>query len=65
MSFHDLRKRIFEVIESATENDKISHIYDIVMMIAIVASLVPLAFKTETVFFKIIDKICVVLATAV
>ena len=61
MSFHDLRKRIFEVIESATENDKISHIYDIVMMIAIVASLVPLAFKTETVFFKIIDKICVVL----
>ena len=40
-----MRKRLFEVIESAYENDRLSNVYDIVMMIIIITSLIPLAFK--------------------
>ncbi len=56
-----MRKRLFEVIETAKENDRLSNIYDIFMMIVIVASLIPLAFKSENTVFFIIDKIAVVI----
>ena len=55
-----MRKRIFEIIEMSDGNDVISSIYDALMMITIVISLVPLAFKTEYYAFQVIDKICVV-----
>ena len=55
------RKRLFEIIETATDEDKLSNIYDIFMMVVIVASLVPLAFKNEYFAFKIIDKVAVVI----
>ncbi|MBQ6065459.1 MAG: ion transporter [Clostridia bacterium] len=54
-----MRKRIFEIIEQSSGNDKASSVYDVVMMIAIIASLVPLAFKEETQLFFVIDKVCV------
>lgn len=56
-----MRKRLFEIIETATENDKISNIYDIFMMIIIIISLIPLAFKTDNALFNIIDKIAVII----
>ncbi len=56
-----MRKRLFEVIETAKENDRWSNVYDIFMMIVIVASLVPLAFKGNTFAFEIIDKVAVVI----
>lgn len=56
-----MRKRLFEVIETAKENDRLSNVYDIFMMIVIVASLIPLAFKSENTVFFIIDKIAVVI----
>ncbi len=56
-----LRKRLFEIIESAKESDRVSNIYDIFMMITIVASIIPLAFKAELPVFVIIDKIAVVI----
>ena len=47
-----MRKRLFEVIEISTDNDKISAFYDIFMLISIIISIVPLAFKeTNAVFF--------------
>ena len=55
-----MRNRIFQVIEVAHENDKYSTRYDIVMMIVIVASLVPLAFKSDHAVFFWIDKIALV-----
>ena len=55
-----MRKRIYEVIEVAKIEDKLSDVYDIFMMTIIIASLVPLAFKTETVLFEIIDYIALV-----
>ena len=54
-----LRKRLFEIIEVAEESDRLSNIYDIGMMIVIVASIIPLAFKTTNTVFSVIDKITV------
>ena len=49
-----MRKRIYEVIEIAREDDRASAIYDSSMMAIIILSLVPLAFKeTNTVFAAI------------
>ena len=56
-----MRKRIYTIIEAASENDRISNVYDIFMMITIVASIVPLAFKKEYNTFIVIDKIAVVI----
>ena len=54
-----MRKRIYEVIEVAKENDKVSHIYDLGMIVVIIMSLVPLLFKTETTLLYIMDKVTV------
>ena len=56
-----MRKRIFEIIETAKEDDRLSNIYDIFMMIVILLSLIPLAFKSENIVFVVIDKIAVVI----
>lgn len=52
-----MRKRIFEIIELAGENDRASRIYDYTMMAAILLSLVPLAFKQELLVFTVLDKV--------
>ena len=51
------RRRIFEIIETAGENDKASNAYDLFMMVMIIMSLVPLAFKEEYTAFVVIDKV--------
>ena len=56
-----MRKRLFQIIETASEEDRLSNIYDIFMMIVIVASLIPLAFKTEWIVFEWIDRVAVVI----
>ncbi len=54
-----MRKRIYEIIEQAKEGDRISFVYDFVMLVAIVASIIPLMFKTEYPVFKTIEFITV------
>lgn len=56
-----MRKRIFEVIETAKATDRLSNIYDIFMMAVIIISLIPLAFKEETAFFFYVDKAAMVI----
>ena len=53
------RKRVFEIIEASEGGDKQSAIYDVVMIVLIVASLIPLAFKNDNPVFFVIDKIAV------
>lgn len=53
-----MRKRIFEIIESARGGDRASSVYDGLMMVLIVVSLVPLAFKEETPALGMIDRAC-------
>ena len=54
-----MRKRIFEIIETSDGSNTWSTIYDYLMMVVIVASIIPLAFKQDTTLFSIIDKIAV------
>jgi len=54
-----MRKRIFEIIELSSGEDKLSSLYDYSMMVVIIASLVPLAFKEDLLLFQIVDKITV------
>lgn len=54
-----MRKKLFEIIEVADDNNKTSKIYDFVMMIIIFCSIIPLCFKTETQILQIIDNVSV------
>lgn len=53
--------RLFEIIEIAEDGDTLSNVYDVFMMITIVASIVPMAFKSTNIVFNIIDKVTVII----
>ena len=55
-----MRERIFQIIEKSDGEDKPSRIYDTLMLVSIVASLIPLAFKTDNTIFFVIDKAAMV-----
>ncbi|MBR4426755.1 MAG: ion transporter [Spirochaetales bacterium] len=54
-----IRKRLFEIIEISTGNDLASSIYDYFMIVVILFSLVPLAFKRTTTALNVMDKVTV------
>ena len=54
-----MRKKLFSVIESAEKDSKLSNFYDLIMMVTIVVSVVPLAFKETNTIFQWIDYITV------
>ena len=54
-----MRKRIYTIIEQGHDGDVISIFYDILMLIAITASIIPLMFVEETATFRIIEQITV------
>ena len=56
-----MRRRLFEIIEVSSDNDKASMVYDVSMMIAIVVSIVPLAFKETFPVFYYTDAVTTVL----
>ena len=58
------RKRIFEIIEVAEEDDRLSAVYDSCMLLCILLSLIPLVFKETTPFLNGLDKVCVVIFIA-
>lgn len=53
-----MRKRIYEIIEVSDGDDRLSSVYDSLMLALIILSLIPLAFKDDFLVFNIIDKIC-------
>lgn len=55
----DYRKRLYRIIEVADESDKVSSLYDVFMMITIVVSIIPLAFKSTNLAFTTIDRVTV------
>ena len=56
-----MRRRIFEIIGKGKKGDRISTIYDIFMLIAIVASIMPLMFYEELKWFKYVESITVLI----
>ncbi len=55
------RKRIFEIIEVSKDSDRSSLGYDLLMMISIIVSILPLAFKEPLRFFQYTDRITTLL----
>lgn len=55
----NMRRRIFEIIEIAKGNDKLSQIYDLFMIILIIISIIPLAIKEPSNAWQVIDNACV------
>lgn len=53
-----MRKRIYKIIELSDGQDRLSGIYDVAMIVTILVSLVPLAFKSEPLAFRVTDLIC-------
>lgn len=60
----NMRKRLYEIIEVSQDGDKFSAAYDVVMLIAIILSIVPLAFKSQHTLFIYIDIVTVILFIA-
>ena len=56
-----MRKRIFEIIEQFKDGDSISFAYDIVMLVAIISSIIPLTFIQDYPVFKVIEVITLTL----
>lgn len=56
-----MRKRLFEIIEVSGDNDRASMVYDLMMLVSIIVSIVPLAFKEAPGFFKITDIVTTIL----
>ena len=54
-----MRKKIYSIIEPIGNENKLSNIYDFIMMTTIVVSIIPLAFKETNDFFQLIDYITV------
>ena len=54
-----MRNKLFSIIEPMENGNKLSNIYDFIMMATIVVSVVPLAFKETNVVFQWIDYITV------
>lgn len=54
-----MRKRLYSVLNSEPNGDKINDFYDVIMIITIVVSIIPLAFKETNEIFRWIDYISV------
>ena len=56
-----MRKRLYEIVEHAKDGDKVSAVYDAVMLVAIMLSLIPLMFAQDYPIFHIIEMVTVAL----
>ena len=54
-----MRRKIYNIIEQSKGGDKLSLTYDIIMLIAIAVSIIPLMFAEETATFRIIEQVTV------
>lgn len=56
-----IKEKIYHLVEPPNDFDQKADSYDVIMLISIVFSIAPLAFKTSNSFFYIIDKITFVI----
>jgi voltage-gated potassium channel len=54
-----MRQKLFLIVEPAENGNKLSYVYDFIMMAAIVMSVIPLAFKETNALFQWMDHITV------
>ena len=53
-----MRKRLYEIVTASGSDDQVSTSYDAFMIVLIIVSLIPLAFKDETPFLSGLDRAC-------
>ncbi len=58
---YEIRKRIYEIIEGTNDQDRLGQYYNTFMPVVIVASLIPLGFKVETLPLRVLDKVAMVI----
>lgn len=58
---YEIRKRIYEVVEGTNDKDRLSQYYNAIMPVVIVVSLIPLGFKEETPFLRVLDKTAMII----
>ena len=56
-----MRKRIYQIIEVAGENDILSRAYDVFMMVVIVLSLVPIALKSSSGGLGVLEQVTTII----
>ena len=56
-----MREKLYHIIEPQSKHSRISNIYDIVMMIVILLSFIPLIFRDDYPIFGAIDVFCVII----
>jgi voltage-gated potassium channel len=56
-----MRKKLYKILEVSEKGDKISHVYDIFMILIIIVSLLPLTMKEETMFWIWTERITTVI----
>ena len=56
-----MRKRLYDIIEQGHSGDKASIAYDIVMLVTITASIIPLMFIEDRLVFRVIEQVTVAL----
>ncbi len=56
-----MRKRIYQIIEVAGENDILSRVYDVFMMVVIVLSLVPIALKDSSGGLGVLEQVTTII----
>ena len=54
-----MREKLYSIIESTDNNNKLNNIYNFIMMATIILSILPLAFKETNIAFQWIDYITV------
>ncbi len=54
-----MRKKLYSIIEPADKGDKLSGLYDFLMMASIIISIIPLAFKETNTVFIWMDRVTV------
>ena len=58
---YDIKKRTFEVLEASQEGDASSKAYDVLMSVAIIVGMIPLAMKSGNMYIQQIDLVTSVL----
>ena len=59
-----MRRRLFEIIELSDDDDRPGIIYDAIMLIAIIISIIPLAFKESPPPFSVSNLITAMIFVA-
>lgn len=55
-----MRRKLFELVEPPQGEER-ADLYDVIMLVAIIVSIVPLAFKGTNAVFSVIDRVTVIL----